>query len=293
LRSMLDKQSNALEVQNAQPLIHEWEVPRFMPSVPDSLGFPNGYFVIRNISNGRLWDVSGNLKADGTMVHLFREKEYSLVESLRDPDADNQLFFIDYTGALCSKPTGNAVDVEDDRLVLRYRRPMRMPFPNSYSHPIPRFAYDPSTGHLQVRFVCDPSYPPPTENPSLGWKEKQYLVTAVPMPKPPSLFANTSRFLASATSRITRSTERDPSSDTGAFALRHDEVLEEERVDDEVDDDSPEHRRDMRIIAIPLSANELVEAGTGIGRRTRERRRWEIIPLHRERTRTRSSHTGL
>lgn len=81
---MLDMQSNELEVQNAQPLIHpshELEVPRFMPSVPDSLGFPDGYFVIQNISNGRLWDVSGNLKADGTMVHLFREKEYSLVES--------------------------------------------------------------------------------------------------------------------------------------------------------------------------------------------------------------------
>lgn len=52
-------------------------------SVPDSLGFPTGYFVIRNLATGRLWDVSGNKYEDGTMVHLFREKEASLVESAR------------------------------------------------------------------------------------------------------------------------------------------------------------------------------------------------------------------
>ncbi len=178
----------------------------------------------------------------------------------------------------------------DGRLVLRCRRPMRMPFPNSYSHPIPRFAYDPSTGHLQVRFGCDPSYPPPTENPSLAWKGKGYLVTAVPLPKPPSLLASASQFLASTASKITSTTESNPSNDTGAFDLRHDEVLEEERAEDAVDD-SPEYRRDIRVITIPLSSKELVEPGTNIGRRTRERRRWEIIPLHRDRTRTRSSVT--
>ncbi|KAF8337980.1 uncharacterized protein EI90DRAFT_3041223 [Cantharellus anzutake] len=241
------------------------------------------------MANGRLWDVSGNLKADGTMVHLFREKEYSLVEILRDPGADNQLFFIDYTGALCSKPTGHAIDIEDGRLVLRYRRPMTLPFPNSYSHPLPRFVYDPSTGHILVRFACDPSYPPPTENPSLAWKERQYLVTAVPMPKPPSLLANASQFLASAASKLTFTPENNPHGNREDFDLRHDEVLEEDRIEDEVDDDSPEHRRNMQIVSIPLLSNELREPGTNIGKRTRERRRWEIVPLHRERTKPRSS----
>lgn len=80
------------------------------PSVPSSLGFPSGYFIIRSLATGRLWDVSGSLTADGTMVHLWREKEQSLVEGalsrlnlpayihnpayisgLRDAWADNQV----------------------------------------------------------------------------------------------------------------------------------------------------------------------------------------------------------
>ncbi len=77
---MADASSKEHEVEDARasnprPNSGSVVTPRLMPSVPDSLGFPNGYFVIRNMANCLLWDVSGNLKADGTMVHLFREKE--------------------------------------------------------------------------------------------------------------------------------------------------------------------------------------------------------------------------
>jgi len=50
-------------------------------SVAESLGFPPGYFSIRSLSNGKLWDIHGNFDADGTLVYLWREKEKSLVES--------------------------------------------------------------------------------------------------------------------------------------------------------------------------------------------------------------------
>lgn len=46
-------------------------------------GFPPGYFVIRSLATGRLWDVSGDGIEDGTEVVLWPEKEHSLVESER------------------------------------------------------------------------------------------------------------------------------------------------------------------------------------------------------------------
>ena len=54
---------------------------RISSSAPDSLGFPTGYFVIRNLATGRLWDVCENKPDDGTPIILFREKDASLVES--------------------------------------------------------------------------------------------------------------------------------------------------------------------------------------------------------------------
>jgi len=44
-------------------------------------GFPEGYFVIRNVANGRLMDVGGDEVEDGTEILLWPEKEKSLVES--------------------------------------------------------------------------------------------------------------------------------------------------------------------------------------------------------------------
>ena len=43
-------------------------------------GFPPGYFVIRSLATGRLWDVSSDEVEDGTPVILWPEKEQSLVE---------------------------------------------------------------------------------------------------------------------------------------------------------------------------------------------------------------------
>lgn len=50
-------------------------------NIAESLGFPSGYFSIRSLATGKLWDIHGNFDADGTLVYLWREKEKSLVES--------------------------------------------------------------------------------------------------------------------------------------------------------------------------------------------------------------------
>ncbi|KAF8899130.1 hypothetical protein BD779DRAFT_62171 [Infundibulicybe gibba] len=114
-------------------------------------GFPPGYFIIRSVANGRVFDVKMDDIEDGTEITLWPEKEKSLVESRRDPHANNQVFFIDTSGALCSRSAGHALDIEGtqtrifqtsydimphilgDRLVLRHRRPVSYPFPNSYA----------------------------------------------------------------------------------------------------------------------------------------------------------------
>jgi len=83
-------------------------------------GFPPGYFAIRNAANGRLWDVGGDEVEDGIEIVLWQEKEKSLVETLRNPDANNQVFFIDTSGALCSRSSGHAIDVEGVTVGVRH-----------------------------------------------------------------------------------------------------------------------------------------------------------------------------
>lgn len=94
-------------------------------------GFPLGYFCIRSLATGKLLDVPNTETKDGQEIILWNEKENSLVESessrvydkalsyqsalftgLRSSEADNQVFFIDESGALCGKHSGHAVDVE-------------------------------------------------------------------------------------------------------------------------------------------------------------------------------------
>lgn len=160
---------------------------------------------------------------------------------------------------------------------------MTLPFPNAYSHPIPRFAYDPSTGHLHVRFACDPAYPPPSASPSVKWRERQYLATSIPMRKPRTLIDNAAQFFSSTASRLVARPETSPTADVGEFDLRDDEVMEEERGEEGDVDDSPEHRRDIRVLSLPLATKEGAINGGG-SRAARERRRWEIVPILRERT---------
>ena len=50
---------------------------------PPNYGFPLGYFVIRSVAADRLLDITGgvDMTEDGAELHLWPEKEKSLVES--------------------------------------------------------------------------------------------------------------------------------------------------------------------------------------------------------------------
>jgi DDB1- and CUL4-associated factor 11 len=175
---------------------------------------------------------------------------------------------------------------------------MTLPFPNPYSHPMPRFAYDPSTGHIHVRFSCDPSYAPPNSPPSLKWKEREYLVTSIPSAKRNTSLINTAtEFIFSSASRFALSV-KSPSTPSfpintnefGEFDLRDEEVMEEERGEEGDVDDAHEDRRDMRVLSLPHTA--ILGMAEGGSRKARERRRWEIVPILRERAKSRHSFTA-
>jgi hypothetical protein len=79
-------------------------------------GWPLGYFMIKDAS-GRVLDVEGERTDDGSELILFTCKEPSRVLPLRDPIANNQVFFIDLEGNLCSLHSGHAVDIQGASLL--------------------------------------------------------------------------------------------------------------------------------------------------------------------------------
>jgi len=266
-------------------------------------GFPPGYFVIKSVACDRVLDINGDEIEDGTEVILWVETEKSLVETLRNPNSNNQVFFIDTSGALCSRSSGHAIDVEDGKLVLRHRRPVSFPYPNGYSHPLPRFSYSQTTGEIAVTFESDPTYPPPNRQQSEAWKNKCYMLTSVPLRKPRTIMDDASEFLSTAiTAPLTGLSNMfsfggaDPGGHAdeltaarpeevfdGEIDLREHEIVEEERgLEGEVDD-SPELGR--KVVVVGIVADEL-EGGPANARRT-----WTVRPLRRLNAKTSHSVT--
>ncbi|KAI0698404.1 WD40 repeat-like protein, partial [Cerioporus squamosus] len=265
------------------------------PSVPPldaelaNYGFPQGYFMLRSIGTGRVLDVCQGLKEDGTAIILWPATESSLVESMRRPDCNNQVFFIDTAGALCSRSAGHAIDVEAENLVVRHRRPVTLPFPNAYSHPLPRFAYNAATKEVIVTFASDPSYPAEPESGResvpAAWREKTYYLSSVPARKPPTLIDNASALLTSAMSGPfalfggKTNTTPDMVFD-GEIDLAEGELAEQDRNEAEEVDDSPDPLRSVKVVAL------MPEEVSGSSDTARLRRQWEIMPLRNTKHRT-------
>jgi hypothetical protein len=201
------------------------------------------------------------------------------------------VFFIDTSGALCSRSAGHAVDVEgayllplilaeinpnpEDRLVLRHRRPVSHPFPNAYAHPLPKFSYSPQTGEITVHFTCDPAYPLPDAPASNAWKSKTYLLTSIPMRRPRTLIDDASEFLASTILTPISWGRAAPQATpeqvfNGDIDLNEDDVVEEERGEEGEVDDSPEAGRKVRVIGV---------VDRVLNEKARNRRRWVVTPL--------------
>ncbi|KXN88944.1 hypothetical protein AN958_06815 [Leucoagaricus sp. SymC.cos] len=259
-------------------------------------GFPPGYFVIRSVATNRSLDVKGDAVEDGTEVLLWPEKETSLVEGFRDPDANNQVFFIDATGALCSRSSGHAIDIEGDRLVLRHRRPVSYPYPNTYSHPLPKFQYNTQTGEIIVMFSHDPDCPPPLHSAAGNrpgttasgkldlWHNKTYYLVSQPLRKPRTILDDASEIITTAVASpinffsgafASRSVAKPEQVFDGNIDLKEEEVVEEDRGEEGEVDDSPELERQVKMVGVFRGVEgELSD-------KAQRRRQWAVISLRR------------
>jgi len=132
-------QQNIVNVTNDPLLKHKFA----------SLNLPSGYFMLRNRANGKVLDVRQGKAAIGTEIILYTRKDVHFSEgSLSDP-RNNQLFFLDWNGHLCSVCHGLYVDVIDGKPCLAVPTPIAQ-IATRNSHPPPTFKLDPITCTLHV-----------------------------------------------------------------------------------------------------------------------------------------------
>ncbi|KZS93461.1 hypothetical protein SISNIDRAFT_454653 [Sistotremastrum niveocremeum HHB9708] len=256
-----------------------------------STGFPTGYFLIKSVATNRLLDVDNNSTHDGAEIIAWPATETSLVEDFRAHEADNQVFFIDETGALCSKASGHAIDVESGHLVLRHRRPVTYPFPNAKSHRLPHFHFNSEVQQIRVEFSSDPSYPARSDSQTgqsaaSGWESKIFVLTTIPERKlktaideAAEFFQSTAAFFSPKTIfsnpmfTVVNPANADEVAESN-IDLKEDEVLEQDRAEHEELDDSLEKLR--RVSIVKLNGAESAPAPVTPAKL---RRQWQVIPL--------------
>jgi DDB1- and CUL4-associated factor 11 len=150
------------------------------------------------------------------------------------------------------------------------------PYPNVYSHPLPRFRYNSATGLLTAEFDCDPEFGSGT-----AWRAQTFYLTALPRQRPRTLLDGASDALVSAfraplsllggVSASAHDLTAAGTDDT--FNLREDEVQEQERGEDSEVDDDPARDRPVRVIGLTREEHQQ------LSHEAWARRRWEVIPL--------------
>lgn len=153
---------------------------------------------------------------------------------------------------------------------------MTQPYPNAYSHPLPRFRYNRATGRVTVEFENDPTFAGGT-----AWRTQTFYLTALPRRRSRTLLDNATDVLSSAlrTPLSFLGNSPIPAHDSTAagtdetFNLREDEVEEQDRGEDTEVDDHPARDRAVRVIGLtPEEQSELSDKAW-------VRRRWEVLPL--------------
>lgn len=208
------------------------------------------------------------------MVHSVRAHQdtHSTSKVSHFPPYPSLLPFSEYTEYLAI----HLGMITDGRLVLRHRRPLTQPYPNAYSHPLPRFRYDGHTGRLIVEFENDPEFAGGT-----AWRAKTFYLTALPRPRPRTILDDATNVLASAF-RAPLSLFGSPSipahdsiaaGTDDTFNLRQEEVEEQDRGEDAEANDDPARNRAVRVIG--LTRQEHLE----LSDKAWARRQWEVLPL--------------
>ncbi|KAG8745257.1 hypothetical protein FRC10_008430 [Ceratobasidium sp. 414] len=146
---------------------------------------------------------------------------------------------------------------------------------------------------LRVTFGCDPNYPPPrATDPTNAWRSMDYVVAAVPVQRPRSFLENTMTMMSTIGATLSKPQAllaNTPASSVAAalghggataayFALRDDEVLEEDRLrGEDYVDDSPELGRPVHVLRLPIGWLE--KAGARLSDEVMRRRQWVVEPL--------------
>lgn len=145
-----------------------------------------------------------------------------------------------------------------------------------------------------MHFLCDPTYPLPGEPTSEAWRHKTYVLTSVPLKKPRSVLDDASTFFAtnvfrpiegvltrglggSAVGRSTAEEVQDAS-----IEITDDDVVEEDRAEENEIDDSPELVRRVRVVGIV----DKEKKDEYIGERMKRRRMWVVHGLRKSNART-------
>jgi DDB1- and CUL4-associated factor 11 len=157
------------------------------------------------------------------------------------------------------------------------------PYPNAYSHPLPRFRYNSATGLLTAEFDYDPEF-----KSSTAWRAQTFYLTALPRQRPRTLLDGASDALVSAfrgplslLGGVAHDLTAAGTDDT--FNLREDEVQEQELGEDSEVDDDPARDRPVRVIGLTREEHHQ------LSHEAWARRRWEVIPLRS----TAARSTGL
>jgi len=141
-----------------------------------------------------------------------------------------------------------------------------------------------------VHFACDPAYPRPGQPRSEAWKSKTYVLASIPERKPRTVLDDTSEFFATNIlgpiggvfgAAFKPQATPDAVVKSG-LELGTDEVVEEERREEDEVDDSPELLRRIRVLAIAEKEHEDMKLTEG----ARDRRRWIVTPLRQGNART-------
>ncbi|KAA1136821.1 hypothetical protein PGTUg99_003772 [Puccinia graminis f. sp. tritici] len=263
-------------------------------TIETSHRFPSGLFVLRNRSSLKVLDVSGASTLVGTPVIAYNPKRPTLVNGDLLHKENNQLFFLDWHGCLCSASAGLRVDVSEEYgLVLTKPQPI-LSRPTRASHPPAEFRYDPMTRTIGVEFKHDPTY----SNATMGEIHSvNYLLEVQPMSsgstrKPSSSIINSpfpleklSEWFPFSTAKSTPSSSVQACSSSSPVTGRRsmngsslDEREEEEEEDPDLDD-SPDPARVVRVVSVaPGWREKFPSSGTPEARKW-AKRQWDIASI--------------
>jgi len=164
------------------------------------------------------------------------------------------------------------------------------PYPNAYSHPLPNFRYDSQTREITIEFNHDAYFLSSTDSDKDGsgsWRNKAHYLVSQPLRKTRTIIDDASEIITTAISNpisfftLSRKSISKPKEILdGNIDLKEEEIVDEDRGQEDEVDDSPEIGRHVRMVSV-IKDNE-----GELSNRAERRRQWVVSPLRRLNART-------